>query len=70
MCVTMNDCPNVVALGMSGKLLEQVISCERSNEGERDPFIHQEEHTVQEGKHIREQYKQRPDGRLQGVRKF
>ena len=43
MCVTMNDCPNVVALRMSGKLLEQVISSERSNEGERDPFIHQEE---------------------------
>ena len=42
MCVTMNDCPNVVALRMSGKLLEQVISSERSNEGERDPFIHQE----------------------------
>ena len=43
MCVTMNDCPNVVALRMSGKLLEQVISSERSNEGERDPFSHQEE---------------------------
>ena len=46
MCVTMNDCPNVVALRMSGKLLEQVISSERSNEGERDPFIHQEEEGV------------------------